>query len=167
MSNTVLLGLGNTMLGDDGIGITAVTRLREEWHFSPVVDLIDAANWNDSLMDVVEAASHVLIITALDMGLDPGTVVEIESAELPRMFEGMASLDRLDLGLALAIASWRGKLPHNTAVFAVQPQSKTAPNLSPRVAARVDVVLFKVIRRLESWRHACWRSAPLGVHAHA
>ena len=167
MSRTVVLGLGNALLGDEGIGVTAVARLRDEWHFSPVVDLIDANTWNDSLMDVIESATAVLIVTALDMGLEPGQVAEISGAELPRVFEEMASLDRLDLGLALAIASWRGKLPPNTILLAVQPHSIAPGTLSPRIGARVDVVLFKIIRRLESWQHACWRSAPLGVHAHA
>lgn len=167
MSQTVVLGLGNTLLGDDGIGVTAVARLRDEWHFSPVVDLIDATTWNDSLMDVIEAASAVLIVTALDVGAVAGQVVEIGADELPRFFECVASLERLDLGLALSIASWRGKLPQRIALFAVQPHNMTGPGLSPRMAARLDVLLFRVTRRLEAWQHACWRSAPLGVHANA
>lgn len=164
---TVVLGLGDAQFGDDGIGLAALMRLREEWHFSPVVDLVDARTWNSTLMDTIEAASAALIITSLDSALEPGQITEISAEELPGLVEGLGSLDRVDLALALAIANWRGRLPQRISLLAVQPHSDTTYSLSPRVAARLDVVLFKAIRRLESWGHAAWRSAPLGVHAHA
>ena len=164
---TVILGLGDALQGDDGVGAAVIDRLRAEWRFSPVVDLFDARTWSDSLLDTMAGADAALIVTSLDAGLEPGQMVQLCAADLARVFEVKSSPARLDLALALAIAAWRGQLPERTSMIGVQPaESHAHVGLSPRVQARFDVLLFRITRQLQAWGTSCWRAGN-GVGSHA
>ena len=64
---TVILGLGNPIMGDDGIGLVALERLRA-LDFTPPVTLVDGGTWGLALLGDVEAADSLLLLDALDIG---------------------------------------------------------------------------------------------------
>ncbi len=78
----VVLGLGNMLMTDDGIGLAALARLQDEWFIPPGVDLVDGGTWGMNLLPVIESAHRLLVLDAIDHGREPGTLLELRDAEV-------------------------------------------------------------------------------------
>ncbi len=81
---TVVIGLGNPLMGDDGLGLAALARLPEEWELPPEIELVDGGTWGMNLLPVIEDAERVLLVDAIDVGATGGTEVQIPRERLPR-----------------------------------------------------------------------------------
>jgi hydrogenase maturation protease len=149
---TVVIGVGNPLMGDDGLGIAALERLRDRWRFEPHVDLIDGGTWGLNLLPHVEGARRVLFIDAINIDAEPGTLVELEREDIPRFLASKLSPHQIDVKEVLALAELRGTLPEELVAIGLQPGSvEMRFSLSPVLASRLDDVVARVIRRLEAW----------------
>ena len=156
---TVVIGLGNPLMADDGLGIAALERLRAAGAPSGV-ELVDGGTWGMNLLPLIEDARRVLLLDAIDVGAAPGTLVELERDEIPRLFARKLSPHEVDLREVLALAELRGTLPEETAALGVQPRDvELSTELTAEVAAQVDALLERVIARLRKAGHACRRIA--------
>lgn len=157
--HTLVLGLGNPLMGDDGLGLRALARLRQEWEVEGA-DLVDGGTWGMNLLPLIEDAPRVLLLDAIDVGATPGTLVELERNEIPRLFARKLSPHEVDLREVLALAELRGTLPQETAALGIQPRDvELSTELTAEVAAQVEVLLERVIARLRKAGHACRRIA--------
>ena len=149
---TVVIGVGNPLMGDDGLGIAALERLRDGWRFEPHVELLDGGTWGLNLLPDVEAARRVLFIDAIDVSAEPGTLVELERDEIPRFLARKLSPHQIDVKEVLALSELRGTLPEELVAVGLQPDSvEMRASLSPVLASRLDDLVACVIRRLEAW----------------
>jgi hydrogenase maturation protease len=162
---TVVIGLGNPLMGDDGIGIAALERLRAAWHVPEGVELVDGGTWGMNLLPVIEDAAEVLLIDAIKTGAEPGTEVVIPRARLPRYLATKISPHEVDLRDVLALAELRGTLPAETVAVGLEPAAvEMSTELSDQLQARLDALVAAVVRQLAVWGHVCTaRTAP--VHA--
>src|SRR5678816_3923739 len=83
-TRTVVLGLGNMLMADDGVGLAALARLRDEWCLPPHVELVDGGTWGMNLLHVVEGADRLLIFDAISQGGTPGSLIRLERNDIPR-----------------------------------------------------------------------------------
>lgn len=156
--DTVVIGLGNPLMGDDGLGLRAMGRLAETWALPPEVELIDGGTWGMNLLPVIERAGRVLLLDAIDVGAPAGTQITLERHELPRYFALKLSPHQVDLREVLALAEWRGTLPGDAVAIGLQPQRiELGRVLSPAVEAAVDRMVARAVRRLEAWGHVLAR----------
>lgn len=150
----LVIGLGNPLMGDDGIGLAALDRLRETWSVPPTVELLDGGTWGMSLMPTIERASQVLFLDAVRGGRAPGALAELEGRELPRMLGLKLSPHQIDLREVLALLELRGTTPRTLACLGLEPASvELRTGLSPRVAARLDGLVEAAASRLREWGH--------------
>ena len=162
---TVVIGLGNPLMGDDGLGIAALERLRELWDVPADVELMDGGTWGLNLLPVIESAERVLLIDAITVGGQPGTQVVIPHARLPRYLATKISPHDVDLRDVLALAELRGTLPEATIAVGLEPDQVTLKTgLSEAVQSSLDDLVGAVTRQLEAWGHAC---APKTAPVHA
>lgn len=160
----VVLGVGNPLMGDDGLGITAVARLCDKWQDAPGLTLVDGGTWGMNLLPLIEQARRLLIIDAIDRGLEPGSRVVLERDEIPRYFGRTLSPHQLDLREVLALAELRGTLPLETIAMGIQPDRvELSLDLSPVVAASLPRLLSDVEDLLLRWGHVA--AAQEAVHA--
>lgn len=160
MSRTLVLGLGNPLMGDDGFGVAAVEMLREEWEFSDDVDLVDGGTWGMNLLPLIEIAERVILVDAIRHGVAPGTLTVLERNELPRYFSLKLSPHQIDLREVLALAELRGALPDQLVAIGIEPlrvESEMEMELSPVVRAAMRKVVDLVVDRLEAAGHSCRR----------
>lgn len=143
---TVVLGLGNILLGDEGAGVRVVEEL-ERTGGLPGVELVDGGTAGFRLLPYFDAASLVVVVDAADDGRPPGTVTEREPA-----FSGAypAALTPHDFGLknildALALADDRPAIVLVT--ISVADADRASLELSPPVARAVPEAAA-LIRRL-------------------
>ena len=161
---TVVIGLGNTLMGDDGLGIAALARLCEDWKLPPEVELVDGGTWGMNLLPLIEDAGRLILIDAVNVGAEPGARVALERRELPRFFTIKVSPHQIDLRDVLALAELRGTLPQATVVIGLQPDRVELSNeLSDVLRCRLDELVADVVRQLEAWGHRCVARTP--VHA--
>ena len=76
-ARTVVLGLGNPLMGDDGLGLAVLGRLRDEWDLPGTVELVDGGTWGMNLLPLIEDAPELVLIDAIRAGAPAGTVLEL------------------------------------------------------------------------------------------
>lgn len=150
----VVLGVGNPLMGDDGLGIAAVAQLRDRWQDAPGVMIVDGGTWGMNLLPIIEQARRLLIIDAIDRGLEPGSSIVLERDEIPRYFGRTLSPHQLDLREVLALAELRGNLPRETIAIGIQPDRlEVSLDLSSVVATGLPGLLSDVDDLLRRWGH--------------
>lgn len=161
---TVVIGLGNPLMGDDGLGLVALERLRE-LVTDDTVDLVDGGTWGLSLLPAIEAAARVLLLDAIDAGGAPGTLHILARSDLPRYLATRLSPHEVDLQDVLALAELRGTLPDETVAIGLQPgHVETGWGLSEPVGGRLDALVAAVLHQLAAWRAASDPASP-ALHA--
>lgn len=160
---TVVIGLGNPLMGDDGLGIATLERLQQLWDVPAEVELVDGGTWGLNLLPVIESAERVLLIDAITIGAPPGTQVAIPRARLPRYLATKISPHEVDLRDVLALAELRGTLPEETMAVGLEPdQVVLRTGLSEPLQSGLDDLVGVVIGQLDAWGHACApRTAPV------
>jgi hydrogenase maturation protease len=155
---TVVIGVGNPLMGDDGLGLAALAILQNEWTFDPPVILLDGGTWVMNLLPQIEEAERLLLLDAIKGGHPPGTVVELVGDAIPRLFATKLSPHQIDLREVLALAEWRGTLPGRTVALGVQPERvELATELSQPVAHALPALVRRAVEVLGDWGH---RAAP-------
>jgi hydrogenase maturation protease len=154
-SRDLVIGVGNPLMGDDGLGIAVVARLAAEWPNDESLSFVDGGTWGMNLLPLIESANRVMILDAIDRGLSPGTAITLERDEIPRYFAIKLSPHQLDLREVLAVAELRGTLPSETIALGLQPERvELSLALSAPVAAAVDGLVATANDRLAAWGHA-------------
>ena len=110
---TVVLGLGNILCGDEGFGVVALLAVRAQVGHIPGVDWLDGGVMGLDLLPVVESSSRLLILDAIDTGMDPGSLIEFDKGDIP-LFGGIKlSEHQVSFQEVLALARFRQSLPEH------------------------------------------------------
>ncbi|HEV2670500.1 MAG TPA: HyaD/HybD family hydrogenase maturation endopeptidase [Gemmatimonadales bacterium] len=162
----VVIGLGNPLMGDDGLGIAVLERLRARYALPPAIELVDGGTWGLNLLPVIEDAAALILIDAIDAGVAPGTAVRIERAFLPRYLATKISPHQVDLRDVLALAELRGTLPADTVAIGLQPQTVALGDaLSPLLSRELDAVTATVLEELALRGHPAEGLIAEALHA--
>ena len=162
-SRTVVLGLGNMLMADDGIGLAALARLQDEWFVPPRVELVDGGTWGMNLLPIIEGASRLLVLDAIDQSASPGTIIRLDGRAVPRFLMQHLSPHQIDLREVLALAELRGTLPSTLVALGIQPERvELSTAVTPVVASKLDELVAMAAAVLEGWGERCLpvRSSP-------
>jgi len=152
LPETVVIGVGNPLMGDDGLGIEVLERLRVGWSISPHIDLLDGGTWGLNLLPHVEQAHRVVFIDAIDIGAQAGSLIELTGDEIPRFLAQKLSPHQIDVKEVLALAELRGTFPDEVVAVGLQPESvEMRTSLSPAVASQIDRLIGRIVERLQGW----------------
>lgn len=155
MANTVVIGLGSPLMGDDGIGLAALEQLRCGWELDGV-ELVDGGTWGMSLLPSIESAERVLFLDAIRANATPGDLIVLERDALPRYFSAKISPHQVDLRDVLALAELRGTLPGQTVALGIEPDRVAlGTELSPVADRSLDALVAVAVDRLMRWGHDC------------
>ncbi len=155
---TLVVGLGNPLMADDGVGLTMLERLRELYDLPPSVALTDGGTWGMMLLPSIEDAEELLLLDAVRTGSPPGTLSQLGRDQLPLFFSHKISPHQIDLREVLAVADLRGHLPPRLAVIGIEPAVvEMRDRLTPCVADRIDEAVHAAVRQLAAWGHPCTR----------
>ena len=150
-SKIVVLGLGNTILSDDGVGIRAVEALERDARTPLGVDLIDGGTKGLELACYASDASKLLLLDALDVGEPPGTVVRIRGSDLLGLPAGK-TVHELGLADLLATLHLVAAESLEIVVLGVQPATtELGTALSPAVEMAVGPLVDEAIAQLALW----------------
>ncbi|PLY03358.1 MAG: HyaD/HybD family hydrogenase maturation endopeptidase [Desulfuromonas sp.] len=148
----LVLGLGNALMSDDSVGVRAVARLQQDYRFPEKVKIVDGGTLGLDLLPFIEEADQLLIIDALEMKADPGSIFRLEGDEVPRAFASKLSVHQMGLQDLLAVADLQGYSPRELVFWGVQPASiEMTMEMSPPVAAALDELVQSVVDELARW----------------
>ncbi len=148
----LVLGLGNTIMTDDGFGVKVVTTLTSRYHFPGPVQLLDGGTLGLDLLPYLENVDSLLIIDALDMRDEPGKIFRLEGDEVPRAFASKLSVHQMGLQDLLAVAEMQGHAPRVLVVWGVQPECiEMGTELTATLTAAVEPMVISVLKELQGW----------------
>lgn len=146
-----VVGVGNSLRSDDGVGLHALRELaRFPW--PAYVELVDAGAGGLDVLHLLDGASHVCLLDAMQLGRPPGTVYGFPR-EAVRFPEAAARVSMHGIGLATMLAlGERLELRPNLFLAGVEPESlAVGERLSPVVRERLPALVALVRRQVRAW----------------
>jgi hydrogenase maturation protease len=149
--SVVVLGVGNTLMQDDGVGVWAVRALAECYHFPANVRLIEAGTAGLHLLSEIEGADHLLIIDAVIGKERPGSIYRLAPDDLPKRQALLISAHEIGINEVLSTAKLLGKTPH-TRILGVQPLEADRPGfeLTPTLKRAFPFVIAAAVEELKA-----------------
>ncbi len=149
----VVVGLGNDIVADDGVGIAVARRLESEIGALPDVDVIALPWAGFALLDVLKGRRRAAIVDCLATGEHPpGTIVQINENDLAGSVR-LNSFHDISYPTAMALGREMGwEMPDSIAIWGIEAETPDifSETLSPPVAAAVERVASEVIKYLNT-----------------
>ncbi len=150
--SVLVLGLGNLVMTDDALGSRAILELEKRYRFPEQVALLDGGTLGLDLLPRLEGIDRLLVIDALQMGAEPGSVFRLEGEEVPRAFANKLSVHQMGLQDLLAVAELQGHLPGQLVVLGAQAESiEMGLEMSAAVNTALEQLMAKVVHELSEW----------------
>jgi len=146
-----VLGLGNLVHRDDGVGVHAIQQLQRDERVPPGVMLLDGGTQGLSLIPHLSGLDRLIVIDAVDTGAAPGVVMRFANGALEGL-PGKPSVHQLGFADLMVAMKLLGESPAEVVVFGVQPASvEWGAELTESAAKALDGLLDAVIGQLQSW----------------
>ena len=147
-----VLGIGNILLSDDGVGVHVLRKLQEEYDFPESVELIDGGTKGLDLLPLFEDKNKILIIDAANFKKEPGTIDTIEGDKIPAFLSTKLSVHQIGLPDTLFAAKLMDITPSEMSLIGIQPKSmETGIELSEEIKDRMGQLIEKVLEKLKEW----------------
>lgn len=145
----VVLGIGNTIMSDEGVGVHAVEALRRSYTLPGCVDIIDGGTSSMELLDDLADVDLLLVVDAVKAGKPEGTLVRLADREVPVFFRSKLSPHQIGLSDLMASLEFVGQSPKRTVVIGVQAENfELGLEMTPPIAARVPDLVAMVVDEL-------------------
>lgn len=160
----LLLGIGNVLYGDDGLGVRAAEVLAS-LSLPAEVEVVDAGTIGVELAYLIEHRELLVVVDAVDAGAEPGTILRSEPEELTPLVRTGLSVHDLHLLDAVAHTQALGTSPGRVIIYAVQAEDLSLGiGLSPPVERAlprvIDLVLAELGLPTEGMDEIAVRAAP-------
>jgi hydrogenase maturation protease len=151
-ADTVVIGLGNVIMSDDGLGVHAVRRLRERYAVAEDVEVIEGGTAGLLLLPHLADARRAILIDAIDTGSCPGTLVRLSGDDWMGAFSIRMTPHEVALDDLLAAARLKQVWPEQLVLLGLQPGAiALGAELSRPVAAALDELVDAVAAELIAW----------------
>ncbi|MEJ2199941.1 MAG: HyaD/HybD family hydrogenase maturation endopeptidase [Desulfuromonadaceae bacterium] len=148
----LVLGLGNRLMTDDALGGRVIEVLERDYRLPPGVKILDGGTLGLDLLPHLEGVEKLLLVDALDLGEQPGTIFRLAGAEVPRAFAGKLSVHQMGLQDLLAVAELQGHLPSELVFWGAQTASVTMGlAMTPALEAALGQVVAGAVSELVAW----------------
>jgi hydrogenase maturation protease len=146
----MVLGVGNLIFTDEGVGIHVIRKLEERYGFPENVSIQDGGVLGINLLGVISAADHLIVVDAVKNGGKPGDLHRLEGKEIPKRILAKNSLHQVDLLEALTLCQALDKVPE-TVIIGVEPKDieSVGLKLTPPVQEKMDSLLEMVLKELD------------------
>jgi hydrogenase maturation protease len=152
----VILGVGNVLLRDDGVGVRVIEELRQLVLDDPAAlpggtRLVDGGTLGLGLLDVIHGARSLLLVDAVDLGLEAGSVSVLRGDAIAAADGPGAGTAPGSVGELLGVARLMGWLPEPVTLVGVQVGDPGfGTGLSPRIEAAVTAALETALTELRA-----------------
>ena len=153
---TLVLGIGNTILTDEGVGIHVIEYLKNSYPENENVSFIDGGTLSFSLAGLIAEHQQLIVVDAARMGAEPGHVACYEGCAMDRYLTGnRQSVHEVGLTDLLDIARLSEHYPENRALIGIEPANmEWGEKPTSLVAKAIPQAAQIVIEMIDKWSAA-------------
>lgn len=153
MATTLILGIGNSLLTDEGVGIHIVDALKSRYPGLPGVTCVDGGTLSFTLAELIASHDRLIVADAARTGSAPGTVSCFEGGEMDRYLSGnRQSVHEVGLSDLLDIARLTESYPGKRALIGVEPQNlEWGEQTSEPVSQAIPEAVEQILTLLKRW----------------
>jgi len=146
----VVIGLGNVLLSDEGIGVHIARRLARPKRKFPLVDFIEAGSAGLTLLHLIANRKKAVIIDCARMEAEPGTIRRFTPDEVRSVKQlSNFSMHEQDILQVINLSKQLGECPREIVFFGIQPES-LEPGQKPTktLAGRMETYIAEISKEL-------------------
>jgi hydrogenase maturation protease len=152
---TLILGVGNLLMSDEGVGVHVIQRLVAAYQLPEEVQILDGGTLGMDLLYYLEGVENLLLIDAVEAHKEPGALIRLEGDDVPAFLSIKISPHQLGVPDMLAAAKLKGIYPPRIVLWGVQPERlELGLDLSPKVESKVDTIIENILVQLQAWGHS-------------
>lgn len=149
MAKYVVLGIGNILLTDEGVGVRVIEALEQQYRLPPEVEVIDGGTCGMEMLEQLEDLDGLVVVDCVRCSQPPATSVLLKGDDVPVFFRTKLSPHQVSLSDVLASLEFTGRAPKSIAIVGMQPVSMSlGMELSPEVAAKVPELVAMTLAEL-------------------
>ncbi|MGI9134982.1 MAG: HyaD/HybD family hydrogenase maturation endopeptidase [Rhodoferax sp.] len=147
----VVLGIGNILLSDEGVGVRVVERLERDYRFPDGVEVIDGGTCGMEMLEQLEDLDALIVVDCVRFGRPAATPVLLRDDDVPVFFKTKLSPHQVGLADVLASLRFTDRSPRHTVIVGMQPASMDlGMELTPAVQARLGELVDMTLAELHA-----------------
>ena len=151
-SNIAILGIGNLLQSDEGVGVHLINRLEKEYNFNPHINLIDGGTMGIDLLPYLEQNDKIIILDAVNFDEAPGFIGIIENEDILRRLNTKLSIHHLGLTDVLSSARLLDIEPSEVYLIGIQPKNiEMGTELTDEISLKLDNIIEAAVNKLREW----------------
>lgn len=151
---TLVLGVGNTLMSDEGVGVHVIERLMAGYVIPKEVQVLDGGVLGMDLLYYLEGIENLLLVDAVETHKEAGTIIRLEGDEVPAFLSMKISPHQVGVPDMLAASKLMDLYPKRLVLWGIQPQlMDIGLDLSPLIASKVDTLVGNMVGQLRAWGH--------------
>ena len=151
---TLVLGVGNKLMSDEGAGVHVIERLAEKYQLPEEVQVLDGGTLGLDLLYYLEGIENLLLVDAAETGKEAGTMIRLEGEQVPAFMSVKISPHQIGVPDMLAAAKLKDAYPKRLVLWGIQPDLITLGlDLSPVLASKVEILTDRLADELRAWGH--------------
>jgi hydrogenase maturation protease len=153
IQTVLILGIGNSLLSDEGIGVHLVQRMQQKIGTIPGINYLDGGTLSFTLAGAIAESEGLIVVDAARMNLPPGSLKVFHNEEMDHYLRGnRASVHEVSLGDLLDIARLSETLPASRCLVGIEPKELDwGESLSEIVAPVIDQGISEIVSILKHW----------------
>jgi hydrogenase maturation protease len=151
---TILMGIGNILLQDEGVGVHAVKEIEKRYSFEPSIEIIDAGTLGLEIMYILQdGVDNLLVVDAVMGGKPPGSLYVFRNEEVKKYYlKNKLSAHEVGFSEVLALLDLIGKpVKENLILVGIEPVSfDVSLELHEKTASKMEDLIKTVLQELQN-----------------
>ena len=151
-SNIAILGIGNLLQRDEGVGVHLINQLEKDYSFSPRINLIDGGTMGTDLLPYLEQNDKIIILDAVNFNEPPGFIGVIKNDDILRRLNTKLSIHHLGITDVLSSARLLDIEPSEIYLIGIQPKNiEMGTDLTDEIKQKTSKMIEEAIKKLREW----------------
>jgi hydrogenase maturation protease len=149
----LLMGLGNLLMEDEGVGVHVLRHLEEHYTFKPPLEFVDGGTAGFELLPFFEDYRHILMVDAVEFRKEPGHIGTIKNDDILTQLTQKMSLHHLGITDVLSAAKLLDYTFDEVVLIGIQPYffNDVKMGLSKEMEARMPDIVKTTLNELDRW----------------
>lgn len=147
---TIVLGLGNPLMGDEGIGTHLIEELQKQAENYPDIEFMDGGTGGMQLLHYIAGKKKAVILDCAIMGLAPGTIKRFTPDQVKTVKKlAHLSLHEVDIIRVIELSKQLGECPDEVVFFGIEPEAIIQEmHLTETLAAKIPDYINEILKEL-------------------
>jgi len=148
MKDTVIIGIGNILLQDDGVGVHVIKQLEDE-KLPSTIELVDGGTSTLDMLGFFLDFKKVIVVDCLRAGLKPGTIYKIKPEDIKNYKKENLSIHDVQILDVARMANMMNKYPE-VVIFGIEPEKISLDlEMTEIMVSKIPEIIRNIKKELE------------------